>query len=49
MLYHGYWAGNEYKGRCLLIDQVKWTEDGWPYIEGKIPSLSGEGPKWNKF
>lgn len=48
MLYHGYWAGNEYKGRCMLLDQVKWTKDGWPYFEGGVPSLGGDGPKWNK-
>lgn len=48
MLYHGYWAGNEYNGRCLLIDQIKWTGDGWPYFEGAVPSLGGDGPEWNE-
>lgn len=46
MLYHAYWAGNEYDGRCMLIDQIKWSEDDWPYIDNSIPSLSGMGPKW---
>ncbi|MDR1722854.1 MAG: family 43 glycosylhydrolase [Tannerella sp.] len=48
MFYHGYWNGNEYSGRCMLIDQVKWTKDGWPYFEGGAPSISGDGPKLNK-
>lgn len=48
MLYHGYWAGNEYNGRCMLIDQVRWTEDGWPYFEGGVPSLGGDGPRWKE-
>jgi arabinan endo-1,5-alpha-L-arabinosidase len=48
MLYHGYWAGNGYDGRCMLIDQVKWTKDGWPYFEGGVPSVESVGTKWKK-
>lgn len=48
MPYHSYWSGNDYNGRCLNIDKVFWQENGWPYIERKSPSISGNGPKWNK-
>ncbi|MDR3250680.1 MAG: family 43 glycosylhydrolase [Tannerella sp.] len=48
MPYHGYWAGNAYDGRCMLIDQVKWTENGWPYFKGKIPSVGSNAPEWRK-
>lgn|SRR5690554_1188693 len=48
MPYHSYWSGNGYNGRGLNIDKVFWKEDGWPYFEGKSPSVSGEGPKWRK-
>lgn len=45
MLFHTYWAGNGYEGRCMAIGQVKW-ENGWPYFEGGVPAEKGEGPKW---
>lgn len=48
MPYHTYWSKNNYNGRCMNIDKVFWDKDGWPYFIGKIPSISGEGPKWKK-
>ena len=35
--YHSYWSGNDYKGRCLLLDRVEW-KNGWPVIAGGQPS-----------
>ncbi len=43
ILYHGYDVLDE-KGRRLFLDEVKWTEDGWPYIKGGSPSLKAEAP-----
>ena len=25
-------------GRILLLDQIKWDKEGWPYVEGEAPS-----------
>lgn len=43
IFYHGVDLENP-KGRVLLMDQVRWNKDGWPYIEGNSPSLSAEKP-----
>ena len=43
LYYHSFWSGNDYKGRCLLMDRVKW-EKGWPVIAGGQPSLSAKAP-----
>lgn len=32
------------KGRVLLVDEVKWANDGWPYVEGNSPSLTAKKP-----
>lgn len=34
MTYHGYMRSNPDKGRVAWLDEVKWTSNGWPYIEG---------------
>ena len=44
MAYHAYWKGNNYKGRCMNIDRVLWTKDGWPYFDGAVPSTSSPIP-----
>lgn len=38
VLYHGVDVSDPNSGRKLLLDQVKWDENGWPYIEGGSPS-----------
>ena len=30
--------GNTVNGRILLLDQIKWDQEGWPYVEGGSPS-----------
>lgn len=45
MAYHAYWKGNNYNGRCMLIDKIVW-ENGWPRFTSEHPTLSGEGPIW---
>ena len=44
MYYHAFWRENDYHGRCMLLDEILWGPDGWPYIEGGRPSLEGDGP-----
>lgn len=48
MPYHTYWKNNEYKGRCMNIDRVCWTKDGWPYFEGGVPSVKAAAPVFKK-
>ncbi len=43
IFYHGVDVQNP-NGRVLLLDQIKWSEDNWPYIEGGTPSLSANKP-----
>lgn len=46
MFYHGVDTQNPH-GRVLLLDQIKWDSDGWPYVEGFSPTLSAEKPVFN--
>lgn len=43
ILYHGVDKESPH-GRVLLLDQVKWDSQEWPYIEGESPSVSAEMP-----
>ena len=45
VLYHGVDKENPH-GRVLLLDQVKWDTEGWPYVEGGSPSLSAPKPEF---
>lgn len=45
MLYHGVDLKNP-QGRVLLLDQIKWDQAGWPYVEGGSPSLSAVRPEF---
>jgi arabinan endo-1,5-alpha-L-arabinosidase len=49
MFYHAYWQGNNYNGRCMNMDQIVWTDDGWPSFTTAHPTeLKTMGPKWKK-
>jgi arabinan endo-1,5-alpha-L-arabinosidase len=43
ILYHGVDVTNP-RGRVLLLDQVKWDDEKWPYIESGTPSLTASAP-----
>ena len=46
MIYHGRpMPGAEI--RAVLLDRLQWTEDGWPYIEGGVPSSEAVMPIFN--
>lgn len=47
ILYHGVDTTHPH-GRLLLLDQIKWDKDNWPYIEGDSPSLSALKPYFSK-
>lgn len=43
MIYHSYCymqPDNNFGGRFGMLDRLQWTNDGWPYIKGMIPSES---------
>lgn len=40
LLYHGYKKAQANEGRVVLLDRLQWTEDGWPYVKGKAPSVT---------
>ena len=45
MTYHAYIKGQSNIGRTALIDEVKWSDDGWPYFTNGVPSnTQQEGP-----
>lgn len=43
IFYHGVDLNNP-QGRVLLLDQVKWDGENWPYVEGGKPSSSADKP-----
>lgn len=43
IFYHGYRTDNP-SGRALLLDQVRWDSEGWPYINNGSPSTSSSAP-----
>lgn len=43
IFYHGIDVDKP-QGRVLLMDQVLWDKDGWPYVKGGSPSLSASKP-----
>ena len=40
LLYHAYDALDPEKGRVMLLDELLWDEEGWPYVEGGTPSTT---------
>ena len=44
MFYHSYWKGNNYNGRCMCMDRLTWTSDGWPAFRSGHPSTSAAAP-----
>ena len=44
ILYHGYKRSEADKGRVVLLDKLQWSEDGWPYVEGNVPSTESVRP-----
>lgn len=47
MLYHGWLRRDEDAGRVVFLDQLKWTESGWPTIESGHPSVKANAPVIN--
>ncbi len=47
MLYHGWLRRDEDAGRVVFLDQLKWTENGWPTIESGHPSVKANAPVIN--
>lgn len=47
MLYHGVHTSKP-SDRVLLLDQVLWDEEGWPYIKGGTPSVAALAPVFDR-
>ena len=47
MVYHAYRKSDPDGGRLLMLDRLRWTDDGWPYVTGKTPSEEAELPVIN--
>ena len=46
MTYHAYIRGQSNIGRTALIDEVKWSNDGWPYFtNGCASTTEQQGPE----
>ncbi len=45
IIYHGYLRKEAEKGRVVLLDKLLWSEDGWPYVKGKVPQEEESYPK----
>lgn len=43
ILYHGIKTDNA-SARVLMLDRVRWDEDGWPYISDGTPSITAPAP-----
>ena len=41
---HAYDAENAKKGRLVLLDQIKWDSDGWPYVDNAEPAAGNPLP-----
>lgn len=42
--YHAFRTTDPDSGRLVLLDRIRWTDDGWPYVEGGKPSERAEAP-----
>ncbi len=49
LLYHGFNRSAPSHGRLLLLDQIKWDKEGWPYVESGSPSYEPQkAPVFNE-
>ena len=44
MVHHGFSASDVDGGRRVFLEEVKWGNDGWPYIEGGHPAVTASAP-----
>ena len=45
LFYHGVDKQNP-KGRILLLDQLQWDKEGWPFVQSGSPSLKSNRPQF---
>ena len=39
MVYHSFRKiGTQFTGRHGMLDRLQWSDDGWPYVKGYVPS-----------
>ena len=45
-VYHSYVENDIAKGRQVMLQEIKWDKEGWPYVEKGTPNLSAKGPRF---
>lgn len=48
-IYHSYVKDDMAKGRQVMLQEIKWDKEGWPYVESGIPVISATVPQFNKM
>ncbi len=48
ILYHGFDAKDIDGGRKVYLDRIRWDAEGWPMIDGQVPSASAEAPRFGE-
>jgi arabinan endo-1,5-alpha-L-arabinosidase len=44
ILFHGWDVNNEQNGRVLLLNQIQWDDNDWPYVDNRYPALTAAKP-----
>lgn len=48
-IYHSYKRGASNKGRMLMLDEIQWSNEDWPYIRQSIPSnIKRDAPRFTE-
>ncbi|MBQ8937083.1 MAG: family 43 glycosylhydrolase [Bacteroidaceae bacterium] len=48
ILYHGFDAKDIDGGRKVYLDRVQWDAEGWPFINGQVPSANAAAPQFGE-
>lgn len=48
ILYHGFDAQDIHGGRKVYLDRIVWDDDGWPTIDGQVPSANAAAPQFGE-
>ena len=47
IVYHAWNVKESEAGRCIMLDEVKWDSEGWPYMDAPSTKLT-KGPVFKK-
>jgi arabinan endo-1,5-alpha-L-arabinosidase len=49
ILFHGWDVENAGNGRVLLLNQIKWDDNNWPYADNNSPAITAPKPVFANF